>query len=75
MFREEQVEVLDVVLSKQRAKLAVLDVPLVELVRERLLELPNVRLDTRGIRVFMWGIYLPLVAQRREATEVVVLLC
>ena len=53
----------------------VFNVPSIELRREVLLELVNIRLDAGRIRVVVRRIDRVLVAQRREATEVAVLLC
>lgn len=51
------------------------DVPLVELGRERLLELLDVRFDEGCIRVLLWRIHFALVAERRQAPEVVIIFC
>ena len=70
---EEEVQVLDVILlRKQSAQLAVFDVPLVELRRERVLELVDVRFDAFCIGVLLRRIDLAFMTQRREASEVVI---
>lgn len=51
------------------------NVPLVKLSRERLLELLDVCLDTRSIRVLFRRIHFAFVAKRRQAPEVVVIFC
>ena len=73
MFGEEEVQVLDVVLLREQcAQLAVFNVPLVELCRERILELVDVRFDAFCVGVLLRGIDLAFVTQRREASEVVI---
>ena len=70
---EEEVQVLDVILlRKQSTQLAVFDVPLVELRRERILELVDVCFDAFCVGVLLWRIDLAFVAQRRKASEVVI---
>ena len=73
MFGEEEVQVLDVVLLREQcAQLAVFNVPLVELRRERVLELVDVRFDAFCVRVLLWRIDLAFMAQRCKASEVVI---
>ena len=74
---KEHVEILHVVfplrLREHRAQLAVLDVPLEQLRREGLLELVDVRLDARCVRVLVRWVDGVFVAEGGEAAEVAVL--
>ena len=72
---EEEVQVLDVILLREQCtQLAMFNVPLVELRRERVLELVDVRFDAFCVRVLLWRIDLAFMAQRCKASEVVIVL-
>ena len=69
---EEQIKIPVVILSEHCPQLAMFYVPLVQFCRERLLELVDVRFDAFCIGVLLRRIDLAFVAQRRKASEVVI---
>lgn len=56
-------------------RLTVLDVPLIQLSRERALKLLNVRLDATRVGVVLRRVHRLLMAKRRKASEISVPLC
>ncbi len=73
---EEEVHVFDMVVPCEHgSQLAVFNVPLVKLRRERFFEPLYVCFDACSIGILLWRINLASVTQRREAPEIVIVFC